>query len=497
MGLAKDVLLAVALASGARLDAAPLVPRDLPAGHWAATAARELVEAGILTADGGLFRGEGTIRRHDLAVIVARVLGRLASDPGAVGAADRAKLSALAAELRSELAGLGERLATQAALRDDLATRIDRLKAGSGAGAGPRPAFTGLVSVALVGNDEGASLPLPAGGLTPSRSRFAFPLEQEFFTLPQASMALDRPVGDGLALHLQLDYATDGLNPLFGGVGVNEAYLVKAGVFGGGMALKVGGFALSHHDWELDGAFRTATRTITLSALGTFFEAVRVAGIELREDGEDFGFRLAIFSGADLPLGAGVLGMGFLSDGAGLQALAGSNTFDQRLGYSLDVVSAVDPEARWGWRFGVFSLGGDPDASPVTGSPSAGIKGWQAGVRHQVGKAEVLAHYLDAENDAALAGRTDQHAWYLMVDLPLGSRDGISLRWDDWENDPVAVGAAGTEGDAITLAFRRQLGESSRLQLEALFPDEEGTGVVPAAADFEDDILQARYTVWF
>ena len=520
---------------------------DVPRDHWAYAAIERVAAAGVLEGGAGLFSGQQQVDRFQMAVVVARLLEHVAAagGPRAAGldARDIAHLEAMKVEFADILALLGAKLAT---LEDDLAglrSEVDRRKMSGGGGAalgapGLARAFTGFVSVALVTTgDGGAGLP-PIGGFAgPVRSRYtATSADQTFFTLPQASIALDHRLGRHLTVHAQYDYQTDGASSGAGaglaagqGVGLNEATITLERLIGSVNA-RVGGFALPFQSWEVDGPFRTCTDTITPSAKNTFFEAIRVLGVELFQSRDlelgQLRWRFGVFNGADVPaLGTPAPGiaavaavggtLGTMSDAVGLGALDLSASFDGSVGYFVDLESAEDPDRHWGWRFGLFDTGGDPNAVPPVGVPPLGlansleIDGFQIGLWWKDDTFSGRFEFLDAQgrdNTPAtfnFASRVNLETWYLSFGYHPDPRTSLTLRYDDWSSElngaPATFGQV-LEGHALTFALARRVGESSSLQVEWLSPEEKlGDPVpgVPPVQDLDDDLVQVRYKVWF
>ncbi len=54
---------------------------DVPAGHWAQGAVREIVSRGVMKAPGGVFGGAKTVTRRDLAITLAAFAAALAKGP--------------------------------------------------------------------------------------------------------------------------------------------------------------------------------------------------------------------------------------------------------------------------------------------------------------------------------------------------------------------------------------------------------------------------------
>lgn len=446
------------------------------------------------------FGGALPVDRYQAATAVERVLGHLeaASDPAATRTGR--DLSARRRQL-DELRGRVETVDTDA---DELRSTLDRLKLGRTPDGDPRSPgtrFGGLVSVALLGTDDGLPTVLGPGGVTPARTRYALAGAQTAFTLPQASLSVDRRWRHGLAVHLQLDYATDALNPGFAGVGLNEAF-VQVEELLPHVEAKFGSFALPFQSWEISGPYRTSQATITPSAVNTFLEGIRVQGLELSEAraGEHGGVhpRLGVFTGADFPLAGPTPNLGALSDGAGLQAVTASGTLDGAFGGYLDL-EVAPPGRGWGARASFLNLGGDRSGLPPL-TRSFELDGWQVGAWWEGDRLRLQGQHLRTDTDPGAVGVASEHrAWYLLARYQLRPRTHVSLRYDDWRNVLSTAPATGTDGDAFTVAVNRRIGARSLLQLEWLHPDEETLGGAPGAqaADFQDDLLQLRFKVWF
>lgn len=479
-------------------------PPDVPPQHWAAAAVARLVEAGLLAEPDAPYRGDDPVDRYRLAAQVAPLLVALGS-PAAPPAAAQADLHALAADLELELAAVGVRVYQLGEERDALAATLDRLKMGRLPGPRGAGIWSGLLSVAMVGTGDGTGTTPSPGGFTPQRSRYLVPINTGFFTLPQASLGLDARVADHLDLHVQFDYQTDGASPTVpagAGVGLNEAYLARA-PRSGGTGWKLGAFALPFQSWEIDGPFRTPSRTITPSAVTSFFESFRVLGGELQRPLGSHGLvgRAGLFTGMDVANTPGIpfLFPGTMADSVGLLAVGRAASFDGEPGGYLELASPATQEGRLEWRLGWFDGGGDASVR-VPRAASLEFEGLTLGLRWQRRKLEVLAQalWLDTHNGTPVTGQTDSDLGFLRVGYDLNHRDQVTVRYDFWQNQAGGPTPAGTEGYGLTMAFTRQVAPTARLALEWLHPDEEGLGPAPLAArDIEDDVLQARYTVWF
>lgn len=493
----------VALVLAGALVAAP---RDVRPNHWAYNSIQRLAEENLLGSWAGTFDGSKNVNRAEAAQIVARLLHVAESGGGIFKPADIAHLNRLANEFRDDLAGAETKLTRvedqEIALRDTLAA----MKRGSFTG-DTHPSkgieFTGYLATALVATDDGAATLPPAGGLTPVRTRYTGTTpDQTFFTLPQASMAMDAWLGDGWGYHMQMDYSTDATNAVGGGVGLNEAYLTKEGFGKGGVDFKLGGFALPFQSWEINGPFRTPRKTITPSAFSSFYEGLRPVGFEITgpfHSEVEMQWRLGIFTGIDAPVGAGFT-FGAMSDGVGLGALGASTTFDDTYGLYLELEGEFGSRDG-GYRLGTFDNGGDHGVG-INVTPSSELNGLQGGLWYDFGAVGATFQMSVLESDPGTGpfAVNEMSTWYLMLDFEVNEKNSVALRYDDWENDLQVPppGIAGTNGDSFTFAMRRELGATSDLKFEALFVDERGRGAPGASPrDIKDDVFQLRYSVWF
>jgi hypothetical protein len=494
---------------------------DVPRTHWAYKAIQKAVAAGVLEGYDGKFHGQKLINRYQMAVIIKRILDNVgrAGGPSAAGMSgeDVRNLEAMMIEFADELALLNVKVSTLEDSFVELRGEVDRMKMGAGVssmsgGGGLANAFTGFVSVGLINTDDNAAAVAPApANAAGSKTRYAGTADQTFFTIPQASIALDHEVSDGIGLHVQYDYGTDALNAVGGGVGLNEAYLFVDEIFGdvGG---KVGGFAMPFQSWEINGPFRTSNDTITPSAKNTWFEGTRVVGLELTKtqdvDPADVKWHLGLFTGGDTVSAVGAGMVGAMSDAVGLGALAGSTTIDDSFGYYLDIESGDDPEKNWGWRLGLFDNGGDngavpaaPAVAPAGLANSQEIDGWQIGFWWKNDTFKVQFEYLSADSTtnvlgAGAAGQTnDITSWYILANYQMNEDSSLTVRYDDWENETNTVPATGIEGDGFTFAWNKKINDTSMFQFEWLSPDEQT--ITGTSSDVSDDLVQFRYKVWF
>ena len=505
---------------------------DVPRTHWAYSAISRAVDAGVLEGYDGKFHGEKLINRYQMAVIVKRVLDNVgaAGGPAAAGmsSSDVRNLEAMMIEFADELALLNVKVSTLEDSFVELRGDVDRMKMGMGsasmkASGGLANAFSGFLSVGVVSTDDGSCTGCVAGSPGTLTRYTAGTADQTFFSIPQASINLDTEVADGIGLHVQFDYASDANNGLGAGaggagVGLNEAYLFVDEIFGdiGG---KIGGFALPFQSWEYNGPFRTLNYSITPSAKNTLLEGVRAIGMEFTKtkdvDPADVRWSFSVFTGADqnataaagLVSFAGNAGIGAMTDFAGRAGVSRSATFDDSVGFGIDIESGDDPDRDWGWRLGYVDLGGDNSArstapgavNPAGLANSMEISGFQLGFWWKNEDFRVQFEMIDGENEFANAVNStlDVSSWYFLVNYQMNEKNSLTLRYDDWENERNTAVASGDEGDAFTFAFNRRLTDTSMFQFEYLTPDTEVIGGGAGPSDAKDDIVQFRYKVWF
>jgi hypothetical protein len=104
---------------------------DLPADHWAYAAVEDLYEMGFMQGfPDGEFKGNRTLTRYEVAMLVARVWYKMDEllAGGGVDAEAIAKIEKLANEFRTELADLGVQVDNIMATLDEQGSEIDRLK---------------------------------------------------------------------------------------------------------------------------------------------------------------------------------------------------------------------------------------------------------------------------------------------------------------------------------------------------------------------------------
>lgn len=449
----------------------------------------------------GSFGGSKSVSRFEMAKIVAR-LGEILH-PDGLSPEAREKLARLKDEYpqqRQELAGRVEALE---AGRVELEGALDPTKRGTAPWPGPpepRTRLSGLVSVAAVVTDVGRP---PAAALipvAPARTRYTTRGDSTFFTLPKVSLGFDHRFQDDLTLHLHFDYASDAVNPLSGGVGLSEAFLLWDHP-DQGVQVKLGGFALPFQALEIDGPFRTPTRTITPSVLGTFLESQRALGAEFTVETPRFlggtDWKLGFFTGSDTAVTATGFQVGTLSDAAGLQALGSSNTFDSSGGSYLEFGSSDLPERRFGARVGWLDNGGDAAAfAPATASVE--IQGLILGTAFRRGKFRQVSQFalLDSTSRTGAGGQADHEVGYQVLTWDFDARNSFSFRYDRWQNEVRSTPLTGAKGHAVTYALTRKVSDRSSLQLEYLSPRESGEGT-SRLLDFWDQQAQLRYSVWF
>lgn len=458
-----------------------------------------LASPGLVSAD--TFGGSRQVSRFEMAQIVSRLQKIIHTEH--LSPESKETLERLQREHLPERQELSRRVEALDTQRRELDRSLDGMKRGTGRWPGPEAPptrLTGLVSVALVATDEGVPPGSALVPVAPARTRYTGTGDSTFFTLPKVSLGIDHRFRDDLNLHLHFDYASDALNPGAGGVGLSEAFLLWD-TPDQDIQVKLGGFALPFQDLEIDGPFRTPTRTITPSALSTFLEAQRALGAEVAfEMPRLLGgthWKFGFFTGSDLVVAPAGVQVGTLSDAAGIQALGGSATFDASGGSYLEFGSTKKPGRRFGARVGWLDNGGDAAALPPAAT-SAEVRGLIFGNTLRFGKFEQVLQlaFLDSTSRAGVGGEADHDVAYQILTWNFDDRDSMSFRYDLWDNEANTTPATGTKGHAVTYAFTRRIAENSSLQFEYLIPRESGEGA-SQLLDFWDEQAQLRYTVWF
>lgn len=489
-------LLILGLAACAAGHAQTRLATDVPATHWARAAVDRLVARGVLDTADGRFQGEKFVSRYQVAQILDRTFDASHRD-ATPSPEDSAATREALAPLTEDQVALARRVDDLGNHEEALEDEIRSLKwGGSRPDRGRSLRFSGVAAFALVVPDDGATN-VPTGfTATPARTRYTGTSSDVFFAVPRMSMGLVGTPEGGPKIHLQLDIDTT--RPDFGptlagrNVGVNEVHATWE--LGRDQALKVGGFAPSITDWEVDGPMRTSTRTPSPSAFTSLFESLRLVGAEYDHDRGRLRARLAVFTGADaVATGAAPRPFGPISDALTLQRLSRSTSVDDDFGFLLDVEGPPESSALR-YRLGWFDNGGDTSSTGTAGTATTEIRGPHVGLRWQGARCEALFQFADLDVESAgAAGSLDAQAWYLLLRRQLTGRDGMTVRYDSWENQP-SPGFGGTKGRAYTVAWDRRYSETSHLQVEWIHPDEDGSGAV---VDNDDDQLQARWTVTF
>lgn len=472
---------------------------DVPKTHWGFPAIQQAVDAGILQGYDGKFHGQRLLNRYQMAVIVAKLLDAVKTPGGkaAVAASPKglAGVEALTIEFADELALLNVKVSTLEDTCTELKNDVAAMKTGTGAVSGSGLGFTAFAQVGLISTDKRDTTLSgvgPFSGLS-GATRYGESADSLFFTLPQASIGIDKEVNPGVYFHAQFDYASDVNGPSgasAGSVGINEAYFFVDEMLGdiGG---KVGAFALPF-SMEHNGPFRTCNYTITPSMVNTFNEGWRGYGVEFQRTKdvkpEDIMWKVGIVSGTDYPQA-----VGFTWTDAPVRINGGlGGERDDSFGYYLFI--GKKPEKKgFGWNLSYFTNGGDATGTPPP-DISDEIKYWQVGFEWWGDKLGVLAQYLDGSwQDIGTTTTSDDFtAWYLLVNFEINDKNNVSLRYDDANVDVVG----GEEITGITFAFNHKVTENSLFQFEYLTADNDVTNA-PTFVDPEDDIIQLRYKVHF
>lgn len=500
--------LTLALLIGSSVSRAAEPFTDVPRGHWAYDAIQRAVDAGILEGIDGKFHGDKLITRHQMAVIVAKMLDEIQRGGRGVASKlaprDIANLEALTIEFADELALMNVKLSTLEDAFVELRNTVEALKAGNHIEHSPtlRPQFAGLLSIGLVSTDDGM-------GTTPYLTRYGAALDRFLFSVPQASLSLDMDLGHGVGTHVQFDYATDLPSTAAAApVALNEAYLTWDN--GPGAAgFRAGLMALPFQSWEYNGPQRTLMDTITPSALNGFWEAHRVVGLEggksTNQTADSWRWRAGVFTHNDL---AGVIGAGPLGGGRVYGSILGTSSdapvpgsgtavLDDSPGFYLDLESGTS--GNWGWRLGYFDVGGDNTAN----APAISTNDWngfQAGAWWRNSSFRLVFQGLVGQEDygTGAANSDDLFTAFVLGQYHINDDHNVSFRYETWDVDNqgagTGVGTGDRKGNTLTLAYNRKVTDTSLFQFEYLAPDENApTG----GSDTGDDLIQARYKVWW
>ncbi len=483
---------------------------DVPRGHWAYDAIGRAVDAGVLEGVDGKFMGQKLITRHQMAVIVAKLLDRMEKGGATMATKmqprDVANLEALTIEFADELALMNVKVSSLEDAFVELKNSVEALKAGrvvEDHPHGPTTQFRGLLAVGLVSTDN-----LTPPGATPALTRFAGTPSDLFFTVPQASLSLDMDLGQGVGTHVQFDYASDApAGAAAAAVQLNEAFVTWDNG-PGPLGLKIGLMALPFQSWEYNGPQRTLMDSITPSGINRYWEAHRVVGLEaqksVNQTADSWRWRAGLFTQNDNTgiIGGGPAGRfyGPLLATYSDAPVSGSGTtaFDNSPGYYFDLESGST--GRFGWRLGYFDVGGDNGATaPNFASNDASafqLGGWLRGASYM---AKVQA--LFGSEDFG-AGATNSDDWTAAsFSFRYDWREGRSffLRYDSFDIDNQGAGTGDfptgdRAGNALTLAYNHQVTDTSLFQFEYLDPSED---TAAGTSDVNDTLIQARYKVWW
>lgn len=99
---------------------------DVPKDHWAYSSVNNLVANGVIQEDSHLFRGEGNIKRYDVAFYLSRVLNKLEVEKA--NKRDLDTLESLIAEFSTELTKIGYDASTFNAKLENINETIELLK---------------------------------------------------------------------------------------------------------------------------------------------------------------------------------------------------------------------------------------------------------------------------------------------------------------------------------------------------------------------------------
>ncbi|MBI3890833.1 MAG: S-layer homology domain-containing protein [Candidatus Wallbacteria bacterium] len=283
---------------------------DVPQGHWAYKAVERAVETGLLSAHDGKFKGDKTMTRYQMAVVVARMLDRIEPAGGKHSKKDIENLEALVIEFADELALLHVKVSTLEDGFADMKKDVDGLKKEMAAG-GNKAGISGMMQARLAVTDSdptafqgrgaapAATNPIarfvgrvPAGSVIGAAG--ARGSSRTFFNIAQTSIGFDRHFDDDYYLHLQLDIDADQEAAFATGasIQVNEAFVdAEKWLWDGDVRVRMGTYALpfsrernpemADYPNQLRFGYRTLDLTISPSYQDQAWEAVRNVGLSL------------------------------------------------------------------------------------------------------------------------------------------------------------------------------------------------------------------------
>lgn len=472
-------LAALILASGAGTALAGF--SDVAPDHWARPAIDRAARAGILEGFDGTFQGERLVSRYHAAVVAARLLDAHARGTAAPADASRLVTAMEPLAERLELQTRDVRLLlSRAEGVESLRAAVAAVIAEEEAKAPPADdssTFGALLSVGLVGTDD-----RDAG-----RTRWAG-TDDWSFEVPQVSLGVDADLSLELSFHLQLDFDAT-VNGTGDEVSINEAYVVHD-FLAGQTGVKLGAFA-SPFALELRGPFRTTDLTVTPSVLTTLLESIRLYGLEILPSAPTPGsltVHAGIGSGTDSFSAWGRLwrfddtparinGGGEGDEGLGRYLALGQQ------GRSVGTGSVT-------WQLGWFDNDGDITPAPgFSASPETDFL--VAGLQVRSGRTTLLAQMADGTSRVDAVRVEDWRASYALLDVGLGRRHSLALRYDSWDREDQ-TGQTQDSGGAITVALNARLRDRNLLQIEYLSPDPGGV-----TDDWGLDLVQIRYKVSF
>ncbi|MBI4860844.1 MAG: S-layer homology domain-containing protein [Candidatus Riflebacteria bacterium] len=600
---------------------------DIPKGHWAYEAVAKAVESGLLQGYENKYYGNRAMTRYQMAVVVARMLEKLAvlrSNGRMFTAQDIANLEALTIEFADELALLNVKVSTleeqTAVLRKD----VDQLKYELGTG-GPRSPITGLIAARAVVTSSGnpgygqlAPANTPRSAATPSMLRYRgdpsgpgdifangggiagnpWQFSNRFFmTVSQLSLNLDRQIAKDVELHTQIDVNAEAadraygvpangpqmtFDPIYGtaarlqdtpfslngpfyqGSGrgasffgspiqVNEAYVQFNGWVGDADA-KLGVFA-TPFNVEVNGPSRTYNWTLTPSVANSFWEGLRMTGVEVRQGRkEDYWlWNLGVFSNLDMPNGAA--GATLLS---GTQAASGAGPLDPfgnlagtrfptpRAGVMTDAPRGINGETEqdnvgyyarvggqekdnlgFGWQLGYVNNGGEIRPSSSGRGTWSEWDAYQIALDYKWHEWMILSQYYGGRTKnlsvvdltSGIAGfdyrRSFAVAGFLGTPFPNATRADttsdsvmglVSYAWSKqssltlrYENAVDQTGNAMIGGSFWTFGYNRKVGDRGMLQAEYITATTRtrAENLSYIGTDIADDIAQLNYKLQF
>jgi len=457
--------------------------KDVAKNHWAYDAIQKAVDAGIVSKDSVNFNGNQNLNRYQMAKIVAKLLGAVAKSGTGTAAGTSPEmlrnLEALTIEFADELALLNVRVLTL----DDAITELSENGVSSTKQTVRKSPLTAHMSFALLHTDS-------QDNLSSTLTRYGN-ADTDLFTLSRICIGYKQKISEGVTAILGV-----GVQSHVGGSqgkACISCAAIKFDELFANVGGKIGAFQLPF-SMEHNAPFFNCNYTITPSVANSYIMNWRTYGIELTEAAGgkkgDISWKFGIMSGTGGEKWSFANPGWFLFNDKPLPVNWGGNgsELDDSFGYYLHIAQKPKKEGKIGWNVSYFDNGGDRNATaPHTASPETDF--YNIGLEWAKDNLLVLCQFLDGQTTPVVGTEVSFTTWYILLNYKLNKLNSITARYDFWE---FGQGGPGNEGTGYTFAFIRELSKKTRLQIEWLSPDEDGSALFP---DQNDDLIQVRYRI--